>query len=224
MENACRNIATAMAKIKPLCLYLKKPNEILNADWKTVQNYIKKSVYVVCLSIEEQNALNDIHKCRTLHELTKCRHDLYDTNQKSDGVCYIRGALDRMIELTRTGKFKEKKMGEDYYRINVLSQLHDLSFLYCQELDSRQSECRPLHQSTNVYDINRVDGIITSNNTHDLLFIEEKPPGSSSSSFTQDNIKCEKLRLDNLQSILKEIKSTKLHRHVEILSMNVNGI
>ncbi|KAI7848416.1 hypothetical protein BDC45DRAFT_316164 [Circinella umbellata] len=96
MDNACCNIATAMNKKKLLFLYLKKPKEILNADWRTVQNYIMKHARPVCLSIEEQNALNYIRKCRTLDELTKCRHDLFDPNQKSDGVCYIRGALDRI--------------------------------------------------------------------------------------------------------------------------------
>ena len=79
-----------------LFLYLNKPSRILSGDWEVVQNYIQNNVFSVCLSSEEQNALNCIRKCKTLDEVKEYRRKLFADEQDSDGVCFIRSALNQM--------------------------------------------------------------------------------------------------------------------------------
>ena len=83
--------------------------------------------------------------------------------------------------------------------------------------------CVPYDKLKNSRNNNHADGIITSNNEYDILFSEEKLPGSTAAKFIQDNKKCEKLWLENLYHLLKGINNAKLLNHIEILSINWNG-
>ncbi|KAI7849174.1 hypothetical protein BDC45DRAFT_540349 [Circinella umbellata] len=186
--------------------------------------YISNNTITVCLSNQEQKALNKIKNYKTSDDLEKCCHDLFSPNEKSDSICFICSALDQMhiknydanswtfIVLQKadflTSFFHDRirphwKAQECKRHKRRLT--FDLSFLYTKVPNSYSSECCPLYQSYSSVETNQVGCIITSSETYNLLFVEEKPPGSAP------------------LSVLKDLRNPSIHNYMEVLSLKWDG-
>ncbi|KAG2223136.1 hypothetical protein INT45_005692 [Circinella minor] len=79
------------------------------------------------------------------------------------------------------------------------------------------SECQPLHQARQL-EANRIDCTITRKG-YNLLFVEEKPPGTSKPLIKKDFRKCDQLRLTHIKHLEERVPPI-FHRHLESLSIN----
>ncbi|KAI7849170.1 hypothetical protein BDC45DRAFT_540344 [Circinella umbellata] len=227
LANACRAFAqcTSRSTRNQLYAFLEKPKNLDVNHWNTLVMYINSRLSTPCLTKAEKKVVTAICQCQTVGDLDHCRAQLFSPNEESKGVRFARGALNQIMELDYTGNIGKKKVHEDWFRINILSHIFDSVFLYSQSLDSLRlytnpqcrSECIPLHQAYQL-ETNRIDCIITGK-SYNVLFVEEKPPGTSKSLIQKDFRKCNELRLTHIKYLEERVPPI-FHQHLESLSIN----
>ncbi|EIE89934.1 hypothetical protein G6F47_001311 [Rhizopus delemar] len=132
------------------------------------------------ITLEERRILIDLSLCRTIKDEEKLLSSLFQKNNVSENIKYLRAAINGLFDIWRSKRLNDTN-NEGWLRSNLYSFIWDRAFLFDETFYVKRAECysavfRKLKDNNEDIAQQRVDFILRSNHDGtDYLTLEEKP-------------------------------------------------
>ncbi|ORX57621.1 hypothetical protein DM01DRAFT_1362249 [Hesseltinella vesiculosa] len=174
----------------------------------------------IIVTREERRVLVEFAKCRTQEDIELLLSGMFNGNQVSSGIRYLRMAISGLNDLWETGDLDQ---AEGWMRENVYTLLFDRLFLLNKHFKTMRGECysaviKELHDM----DPKRVDFILRSvNDKSDYTSTEEKASNKSTTIDIQKGRVLQRGMLDTWQKRL--LHSSTLASELEAITCQWRG-
>ncbi|KAI8147716.1 hypothetical protein BJV82DRAFT_574914 [Fennellomyces sp. T-0311] len=172
----------------------------------------------------QADVLTRIYRCTSMEELESIRAELFAMQDSNGGIDYLRSAINQVIRLWRSNKLLLHQ-NEDWWRVNVYSQLFDSVYLDTAEYNCRRSELLPqVMRELNLVNkeiVKHKSDLIVSgvSNGDDVLIGEDKTTMTSAKAMKEALEKNTIVRVQTLDAIQKKLPDPTLINYFDAISV-----